>query len=93
MMEGLKDHLVRAHYPPTYDFCQVHRLLSIYDRTGQFSPTKLKRKPASNHFDGRWIKQVICRCMGGLATLTAPDNRDAETTADTFNHDGQLQSI
>ena len=65
----------------------------IFDRTGQFSPTKLKRKPASNHFDGRWIKQVICRCMGGLATLTAPDNRDAETTADMFNHDGQLQSI
>ena len=30
----------------------------IFDRTGKFSPTKLKRKPRIDHFDGRWIKRV-----------------------------------
>jgi hypothetical protein len=58
MMKGLRIHQERAHYLLPDDFCQVHRLLSIYDRQGMFSPTKLKRKPRIDHFDGRWIKRV-----------------------------------
>jgi hypothetical protein len=56
--KGLENDSVRANYPLPYLFCQVHRLLSMNDRQGTFFPTKLKRKPRIDHFDGRWIKRV-----------------------------------